>query len=79
MTDQVKVLAVEINGVDLEDSVELDLMDYVLSLETDHHAGWDEIIDSQVVEILSRKQMVVFDELKLDGELRVEGKLIIEV
>lgn len=83
MVDSVKVIIVERNGVDLEDSEELDLGSYVTELVgsagEDHHAGWGNIISAQVVEITARKQMVVFDELILDGELRIEGKLVIEV
>lgn len=79
MVDSVKVIVVERNGVDLEDSEELDLGAYISLVDQDNHAGWDNIISAQVVEITARKQMVVFDELILDGELRIEGKLVIEV
>ena len=83
MPDNVKALIVERNGVDLDDAEELDLGPYIESFltetGTDHHSGWDEIISGQEVEITSRKQMVIFDELKLDGELRIEGKLVVEV
>lgn len=74
-----KVLIVERNGVDLEDNEELDLKEYVIENSKDHHSGWDEILPATVVVVKERKQMVVFDELKLDGSLFVDGKLVIEV
>ncbi len=44
----------------------------------DFHACWYNIINSQTVTIISRKQMTVFGEFTLDGVLNIEGQLILE-
>ncbi len=41
----------------------------------DIHSGIKEIIDGEEITIKSRKQMIVFGELKLDGTLNLEGDL----
>ncbi len=46
---------------------------------TDHHCGWSYIAPSQIVVIAENKQSVVFGEFINDGEIQIEGTLVIEV
>lgn len=78
MVDDVKVLIAEVNGVDLEDSAELDLRSYILLAQIDHHAGFSELIPSQEVEIGSRKQMRVSGPFIMCGMLIVNGALVVD-
>lgn len=45
---------------------------------TDFHNSYEEILSDEIITIVSRKQMVVFQELDLSGELRIEGSLFLE-
>lgn len=45
---------------------------------TDQHSSWEYIAATQTVTVAQYKQMVVFGDLLNDGELQVEGTLVIE-
>jgi len=45
---------------------------------SDHHAGWDYIPSTQTVIVAQYKQMVVFGDFLNDGEIQIEGTLVIE-
>lgn len=47
--------------------------------DKDFHSGFYKILSSELVTIEENKQSVTFDLLTLDGELVVEGQLIVEV
>ena len=46
---------------------------------SDNHSGYYEIISSNVVEITLYKQSVSFGTLTLEGELQIDGQLIVEI
>lgn len=45
---------------------------------TDHHSGYNEIISSENITIESRKQMINYGGLKVDGTLNIQGDLILK-
>lgn len=78
MVDQVKVLIAERNGVELFDKEEFDLAPYILSVETDHHSGWQNIIEGQEVEVYEKKQMRISGPFILCGIIILIGSLVID-
>lgn len=45
---------------------------------TDHQSGWKKILEGETVTVVENKQMVVFGGHENDGELYLDGELILE-
>lgn len=45
---------------------------------TDHQSGWKKILEGETVTVVENKQMVVFGPFENDGDLQLDGELILE-
>jgi hypothetical protein len=44
---------------------------------TDHHSGWSFIASGETVTVAQNKNMIVYQEIEIQGDLDIEGEVIV--
>lgn len=44
---------------------------------TDHHSGWNFIPSGETVTVAQNKNMIVYQEIEVQGDLDIEGEVIV--